>query len=186
MNDDPHLIDESLAGNSAAFGELVCRYQDRLYHSLVHVTGSAEDARDIAQDAFVQAFVKLETFQRTSAFFTWLYRIAFNLAISQRRRRKPTASIEQARETGGHEPVEDGGGPGDRLELRERAGLVRAALATLSDEHRQVLVLREMEGCDYETIGAMLDLPIGTVRSRLHRARTQLRDQLKGVLSADG
>jgi len=185
VNDDAHLIDESLAGKSAAFGELVCRYQDRLYNSLVHITGSAEDARDIAQDAFVQAFVKLETFQRTSAFFTWLYRIAFNLAVSQRRRRKPTVSVEQAREATGHEPIDDGGAPGDRLELRERAGLVQAALAALSDEHREVLVLREMEGCDYETIGEMLDLPIGTVRSRLHRARTQLRDQLKEVLSAE-
>src|SRR5690349_3506078 len=75
---DDQLIAEALAGNSSAFGQLVRKYQDRLYNAVVHVAGCAEDARDVVQDAFVQAFVKLETFQGSSAFYTWLYRIAFN------------------------------------------------------------------------------------------------------------
>jgi RNA polymerase sigma-70 factor (ECF subfamily) len=182
VNDDTQLIDETLAGKSVAFGHLVRRYQDRLYNTIVHVTGSAEDAEDVVQEAFVQAFVKLDTFQRSSAFFTWLYRIAFNAAISQRRRRKPTVSVEETREVSGREPIDNGRAPGDRLEQEERVDQVRRALATLSEEYRAVLVLREMEGCDYETISEMLDLPIGTVRSRLHRARIQMREELKAVL----
>ncbi len=104
MNDDLALIDEALHGNSSAFGRLVTRYQDRLYNTLVHVTGSAEDGRDVCQDAFVQAFVKLHTFQRSSAFYTWLYRIALNMAASRRRRKKPTISVDQHRELTGYEP----------------------------------------------------------------------------------
>ena len=182
MNDDAQLIDATLAGDSVAFGELVRRYQDRLYNTIVHVTGSAEDARDVCQEAFVQAFVKLESFKRNAAFFTWLYRIAFNMSVSHRRRQRPTLSVDAARETTGLEPIDGGAAPGDRLEQQERVDQVRCALAALSEEHRAILVLREMEGCDYDTISQMLDLPIGTVRSRLHRARLQLRDQLKTVL----
>jgi RNA polymerase sigma-70 factor (ECF subfamily) len=177
---DAQLIDEAIGGDSAAFGQLVTRYQDRLYNTLVHVVGSADAARDVAQDALVQAYVKLETFERASGFYTWLYRIAMNMAISYRRREKPTASVEHARETLGHEPLDRGASPGARLEQEERACQVRAALATLSEEHRTILILREIDGCAYEQIAEILDLPIGTIRSRLFRARLQLRDQLKG------
>ncbi len=83
MNDDAQLIDDALAGNSSAFGRLVTRYQDRLYNTLVHVVGSTDEAYDVVQDAFVQAYLKLRSFQHNSAFYTWLYRIAFNLAISR-------------------------------------------------------------------------------------------------------
>ncbi len=150
MKDDAQLIDEALEGDSAAFGQLVSRYQDRLYNTLVHVVGSADGAYDAVQDAFVQAYVKLDTFERASAFYTWLYRIACNLAISKRRRQKPTVSVEQAREVQGHEPADRGAPPGDRLERQERACQVRAALARLSEEHRTILVLREIDGCSYE------------------------------------
>jgi RNA polymerase sigma-70 factor (ECF subfamily) len=183
--DDFHLIDEALAGRSAAFGDLVLRYQDRLYNTLVHVTGSLEDARDVAQEAFVQAFIKLESFQRSSAFYTWLYRIALNLSISRRRRRKPSISVDEARETSGDEPVGHDDAPGDRLQREERARQVQAALQRLSEEHRGVLVLREIDGYSYDEIAVMLEVPVGTVRSRLHRARLMLRDELKEVLSED-
>ena len=186
MNDDAILIEKTLAGQSAAFGELVRKYQDRLYNTVVHVVGSSEDARDVVQDAFVQAFVKLESFQHSSAFYTWLYRIAFNVAASLRRRRKPAVSLEMTREVTGQEPVDKEAGPDERLEQDERVQQVRDALATLSEDHRVVLVLREIDGCCYETIAEILDLPIGTVRSRLHRARLQLREQLKEVLMIDG
>ena len=185
MKDDALLIDEALGGVSAAFGQLVQKYQDRLYNTIVHVAGSTEEALDVVQEAFVQAFLKLDTFQRTAAFYTWLYRIAFNVAISRRRRMRTTVSVDEAREATGDEPASRDPDPTERLEREERAGQVQAALATLSDEHRAVLVLREIDGCCYETIADMLDLPVGTVRSRLHRARLQLREQLKGVLQAD-
>ena len=182
VNDEPQLIRASLAGDSASFGQLVCRYQDRLYHTVVHVVGSREDARDLVQDAFVQAFLRLESFQGASAFYTWLYRIALNLSLSWKRKQRPNQSVDHSRELAGDEPVDRGARPEQNLDQRERACQVRAALAQLSDEHRRVLVLREMEGASYETIAEMLDLPIGTVRSRLHRARLELRDQLREVL----
>lgn len=179
MKDDFQLIDETLAGDRNAFGSLVLRHQDRLFTALVHVLGSRSDAEDVVQDAFVQAFLKLPTFQRTSAFYTWLYRIAFNLAVSQRRKRRPELSVEETREYGGDEPVANHSDVSAHVEREEGVAQIRAALARLSDEHRAILVLRELEGCDYETIAGMLDLPVGTVRSRLHRARSQLREILK-------
>ncbi len=185
MNDDTLLIADTLAGQSEAFGHLVRKYQDRLYNTVYHVAGNAEDARDVVQDAFVQAFVKLDTFQGKSAFYTWLYRIAFNVAATYRRRRRPAASVEHLRETAGLEPVSGEGEPHEHAIREERVGQVHEALAELSDEHRNILVLREIDGCCYETISEILDLPIGTVRSRLHRARLQLRDQLKEVLTID-
>lgn len=185
MNDDFELIEQTLQGRPAAFGLLVEKHQDRLYNTLVHVTGHAEDARDVAQDAFVQAFLRLETFQRGSAFFTWLYRIAFNVAATRRRRKRPSVSVEQLREATGQEPVDRSEQPGDQIEQEERRCQVREAIAQLDEDYRVVLVLREIDGCCYERIAEILDVPVGTVRSRLHRARLQLREQLKQVLALE-
>jgi RNA polymerase sigma-70 factor (ECF subfamily) len=185
VNDDAQLIDEVLAGQSVSFGRLVTKYQDRLYNALVHVIGSADEASDVVQDAFVQAFLKLGSFRRSSAFYTWLYRIAFNVSMSRRRRRWPMISVEQAREASGREPLARDAGPSARLERQERVGQVQAALAVMSEEHRAVLVLREMDGLCYESIAEVLDLPVGTVRSRLHRARLELCEQLKEVLQEE-
>jgi RNA polymerase sigma-70 factor (ECF subfamily) len=161
---------------------LVQRYQDRLYNTLLHVVGDHEEARDAVQDAFVQAFVKLHTFQGSSTFYTWLSRIAFNLAATRQRRKHYAGSIEQIRQRSGAEPVDQAGGPAEQLERDERCRMVRAAIAALRQDHRAVLVLREIDGFCYETIAEILDLPVGTVRSRLHRARLQLREHLKQML----
>lgn len=185
MKDDAQLIEEALAGASAAFGQLVTKYQDRLYNTIVHVVGCREEAYDVVQDAFVQAYLKLEGFQGASAFYTWLYRITFNVAVSRRRRQKPTISMDRTRQLTGEEPISRCASPSMRLEQQERVEQIQAALTTLTEEHRSVLVLREIDGCCYETIGEILDLPVGTVRSRLHRARMQLRDHLKSVLQED-
>jgi RNA polymerase sigma-70 factor (ECF subfamily) len=178
LSDDALLIEATLAGDKAAFGQLVGRYQDRLYNSLFRVLGSAEDARDLVQDAFVQAYVKLSSFRGTSAFYTWLYRIAFNLAMSHIRKQRPTASLDGRKSACGEEPVDGQPAPDAGITQRERVELVHAALAELSTEYRQILVLRELEGCRYDEIAEILDLPAGTVRSRLFRARMQLRDRL--------
>jgi len=178
LSDDASLIAATLAGDTAAFGRLVQTHQDRLYNSLLRVLGSADDAADIAQDAFVQAYVKLDSFRGGSAFYTWLYRIAFNLAMSQRRRQHNAASLDQMKSLIGSEPM-DGQPTADAGVLaQERADLVHAALAELSMEHRQILVLREIDGCRYDEIAEILDLPVGTVRSRLFRARLEMRDLL--------
>ncbi len=179
MKDDALLIAETLAGDSAAFGLLVTKYQNRLYNSVAHMTGDAEDAKDTVQDAFVQAFVKLESFRQSSGFYTWLYRIAFNLSISRHRRKKSAVSVERLRESSGHEPIEPGEGPEGHAKQNETCRQVREAIAQLPEEQRSVLVLREIDGCDYESIASILEVPIGTVRSRLSRARLGLRDLLK-------
>jgi RNA polymerase sigma-70 factor (ECF subfamily) len=182
VNEDAQMIDRTLQGDSGAFGQLVCKYQDRLFNVMVHVVGDRDEAEDVVQDAFVQAFVKLATFRGRSAFFTWLYRIAFNVSVSRRRRRRPEHSVEAVRESSGIEPIDLQETAEARVEREERASQLQRALAELSGEHRTILVLREIEGCPYEAISEILELPIGTVRSRLHRARMQLRELLKGVL----
>ncbi len=182
VKDDSQLIEEALAGETVSFGKLVRKYQDRLYNTLVHVTGSRHEAEDVAQEAFLQAYTKLSSFQGKSNFYTWLYRIAFNTSISRRRRRRSQASLDQVQEKTGCEPADPSDAPDAQLQRQERVELLRAALNELSEEHRRILVLREIDGCCYETISEALCLPVGTVRSRLHRARIQLRDRLKQVL----
>jgi RNA polymerase sigma-70 factor (ECF subfamily) len=182
LSDDASLIAATLAGDTAAFGRLVREYQDRLYNSLLRVLGgdrgAADDAADIVQDAFVQAYTKLDTFRGNSAFYTWLYRIAFNLAMSQRRREHREASLDQMKLLAGAEPVDGQPTAEAGVLQQERAELVHSALAELSFEHRQILVLREIDGCRYDEIAEILDLPVGTVRSRLFRARLEMRDLL--------
>ncbi|HEY1066398.1 MAG TPA: sigma-70 family RNA polymerase sigma factor, partial [Pirellulales bacterium] len=143
------------------------------------------DAQDVVQEALVQAYLKLATFQRTSAFYTWLYRIAFNVAMTQRRKKRPTASIEESREAGLPDPIDDGAAPSARMEQLERAHQVQTCLAALSEEHRSILVLKDVDDLRYEEIAEILQIPIGTVRSRLFRARMQLKEKLKEVLQED-
>ncbi len=185
LRNDELLVKATLAGNRQAFGELVERYQVRLFNTLVRVLGSRDDASEVLQDAFVQAYTKLETFRGSSQFYTWMYRVALNLACSHRRRnkrRRDEQSVDQIRELSGTEPMDHGLQPEQTAVRLEQAELVQAALLEISDEHRQILVLREMEDCSYETIAQILDLPVGTVRSRLFRARLQLKEKLESMM----
>jgi RNA polymerase sigma-70 factor (ECF subfamily) len=182
VNDDAPLIDRSLQGDTAAFGTLVQRYEHQLFRAVALVVSAREDAEDVVQETFVQAYLKLSTFQRQSAFFTWLYRIAFNFALTRRRRHKPQASLDAAREHAGIDVPDRAPAVDSQLLLSERATLLRAALDELGGEQRAILVLREMEGLEYDTIAQVLEIPGGTVRSRLHRARLQLRELLKAKL----
>ena len=175
VKDETELIQEAQRGNSQSFGELVRAHQDRLYTSLLHVVDCPEEAYDVVQDAFVQALLKITSFNFQSKFYTWLYRIAFNRAMTTQRRQRPTVSVEQSREISGWDLLDPADPPDDSLLRQERAIFVRRALNELSEEHRAVMVLREVENCDYETIATILEISVGTVRSRLHRARDQMR-----------
>lgn len=186
--DDQQLIDECLSGQTEAFGQLVVRYQDRLFNSLVNILGSADDARDVAQEAFVNAFEKLSTFRGHSAFYSWLFRIAMNAAVSSKRKtRRMSTSVDAARERSGAEPADARADirPSHQLETAERQLLVQQALAELADDFRVVLVLKEMEGLRYEEIADVVGCPVGTVRSRIHRARSELRRKLERLLKAE-
>ena len=185
---DQSLIEDCLAGRRDAFGQLVDRYQNRLFHSLLHLLGSSEDAQDAAQDAFVQAFEKLASFRGQSQFYSWLFRIAFNLAVSSKRKsRRMTVSLEARREASGLEPpdVNPATEPSYAMDVSDRQRLVQQALAELSAEFRTALVLKEMDGMSYEEIADIVDVPLGTVRSRIHRARVELRDKLSVLLRSE-
>ena len=185
--DEQQLIDESKAGHPEAFGRLVTRYQDRLYNALLRILGSSEDARDAIQDSFVQAFQKLDTFRGDSRFYSWLFRIAYNAAISRKRKSRPTASIDANREASGMEPVDSrpDNQPSHQMEISERQAIVQQALAEIAEEYRTVVVLKEIEGFSYADIAEVVNCPVGTVRSRLHRARQELRAKLQILMNQE-
>jgi len=190
VNDAPDqtLIDRCLAGQTEAFGVLVERYQHRLYGSLVHVVGSRDQAQDIAQDAFAHAFEKLSSFRGQSAFYSWLFRIALNAAVSARRKtRRISGSVDAHREATGAEPIDTrtSTAPDHAAHVADRQQLVQRALAQLPEEYRTALVLKEMDDLKYEEIADILGVPLGTVRSRIHRARQELRTRLQWALQAE-
>lgn len=158
------------------------RYQDRLYNSIFRVVDNAEDAYDVVQEAFLNAYQSLNSFKGDAEFFTWLYRIAFNAAISLKRKRKAVLRLEWGSgDKPGIEPLDESAfsQPGATIQRFEDDAMLQAALNRLSPEHRAVLVLKEIEGQKYEDIALILDVPIGTIRSRLHRARSELRELLQ-------
>jgi RNA polymerase sigma-70 factor, ECF subfamily len=179
--DDHRLIAECLQGRTSAFGELVCRYQDRLYNTVYRLLDNAEDAQDVVQEAFLNAYQSLDSFKGDALFFTWLYRIAVNTAISLKRKQRLVLSLNAGREDGhAVEPMDaaETNQPGHALERAEEERRVQRALNRLSPEHRAVLVMKDMEGQKYETMAEVLQVPVGTIRSRLHRARVELREVL--------
>lgn len=179
--DDRRLIADCLDGDNAAFGELVRRHQDRLYNTVYRLVENAEDALDVVQEAFLNAYQSLDSFKGDAQFFTWLYRIAVNTAISLKRKRRVLARIPDRNGENPIEPADQSelNRPGHAIEQAEEEQKLHRALARLSQEHRVVLVMKELEGQKYEDIAATLGVPIGTVRSRLHRARLELRELLE-------
>ena len=174
---DVDTIQEVIGGDRQAFAKLATKYQERLFNSLTYVLQDRAEAEDVVQEALTQAYLKLSSFRHEGAFYTWLYRIAWNIACTRRRRRRREVSLEQLCEVSGTELAEAPRiAPEDREDSVYR---VRKALADVSERFRTVLVLRHLEGHSYDTIAKMLDLPVGTVRSRIHRGRTELRSKLE-------
>ena len=174
--DDHTLIRLVLEGNTSAFDVIVRRYNTKVYSLAYRLLNSVEDAEDVAQDTFSQAFKGLVSFRGTSKFYTWLFRITYNLAISQRRKRKPALSLNSQTDSQGEITLpSDDASPMKNMEDEEGKTLMDRALGLLSLDHRAGLVLKEIEGFSYEEIALSLGVPVGTVRSRLHRARLELR-----------
>lgn len=202
--EDADLVRKVQAGDVASFAGLVLKYQDRVYNVCLRMSGHAEEARDLAQETFVRAFDGIGRFEHKSGFYTWLFRIAANLALSWRRkeRRMRLTSLNgqeddsglQAGSNDGDQAVNlrvagrraQGEGPPEELRRKETQQAVADALVQLDDDQRIVLVLREIEELDYQAIAEVLGLPIGTVRSRLHRARLAMRDLLKPMMENVG
>jgi RNA polymerase sigma-70 factor (ECF subfamily) len=185
--DDRVLVAQVKAGQTQHYGELVRRYQDRIFNTCWRICGHLEDARDLTQEAFLKAFESLDAFREESGFYTWIFRVATNLAISHRRgaRRNKAlldgqAGIVRSQADALVRRMEQSAAdsPGEACDVSAR---VAALLQTLDDEQRAVVVLRDIEGFDYQQISTILGVPTGTVKSRLHRARMALRDAITGA-----
>jgi RNA polymerase sigma-70 factor (ECF subfamily) len=180
--DDDRLIAACRSGKTEAFGVLVRRYQDRLYPTVFRLTGCAEDALDLLQEAFLRAYQKLDHFNGESSFYTWVYRIAVNLGLSELRKRRHAVSGGLPRNPRDLRAEDD---PAISLERAERDEQIQQALGALAPDHRTIVVMKEFDDLRYDEISAMLGIPVGTVRSRLHRARCELRERLRGLFDDD-
>jgi|WetSurMetagenome_2_1015567.scaffolds.fasta_scaffold447284_1 RNA polymerase sigma factor (sigma-70 family) len=168
------LISMAQRGDREAYGELVCMHRAGTINVVYRMCGDAAAAEDAAQEAFIRAWQHLGSFQPRATFRSWLYRIAVNAALDGLRREKPTADVEELGEVlPSSERVEA------RVEQDQRIERVRRAVLGLPDAARAVLVLREYEGLSYEEIAAALEIPMGTVMSRLNYARKCLLERLK-------
>jgi RNA polymerase sigma-70 factor, ECF subfamily len=175
---DSEIIERVLAGDHAAYATLVERHQPQILRLLERLVGCRDTAQDLAQEAFIAAFRGLKSFQQKSSFSTWLHRIACNKATSAARRRRPVPLAPTA------DPVAESSDVSARLEQADRQQAVKQALAQLDQRYRAVVVLADMEDATYESIAGILDIPVGTVRSRLHRARMELRERLRPFVAA--
>ena len=179
---DGELVRRCQGGEGQAFNELVVRHQDKIYNLLCRFCGNAEDAGDVSQRTFINAFRKIAEFKGDSAFSTWIYRIAFNQAVSFRREQKHRpVSLTQKEEEPLHEPADERA-PEEGLESDETRRKVQQALALLDEADRRVILLKDIQGCSYDEIADALRIPKGTVRSRLHRARLELKAKLKSFI----
>ena len=183
--EDLKLVRASKNGDHEAFNQLVLKYQERIFNTIWRLTGEYETARDLTQDAFLNAYRGLAKFRENASFFTWLFRIAINLGTSARRqyaRRKKNRSLtcydENNELQDWIEPVSTENDPIQSLEEKEREQFVKKAIADMEEPFRNILVLRDIEGLSYEEIQEILECPIGTVRSRIHRARLMIKDKL--------
>ncbi len=175
---DSDLIQRALAGDQRGYEELVERYQNRLFASIRNDVGCATMAEDIVQDAFIRAFTHLDSFRGNSHFYTWLYRIALNSRRSYLRKNRVTVPIDSLVEVQCRVEVTSPDAPARSVERSEERSEVVAALSRLDENYRRILILREWDGFDYAQIAEILQVKMGTVRSRLARARARLRKEL--------
>lgn len=203
------LVRRAATGDRLAFEALVARYEVQVYNVALRMMGNHADASDMAQEAIIQAFRKIGTFRGESGFGTWLYRIVTNRCLDELRRRRrrgeqlvPVGSWEPSGEGGDRRPgidewgasqgrddgLQDGhaAGPEEAYERLEMQEVIRRALERLSEDHRTVIVLREIQGLSYEEIAEAMECSIGTVKSRLSRAREALRDVLESFGTRPG
>jgi RNA polymerase sigma-70 factor, ECF subfamily len=171
--DDLSVVRQCLAGDAASFESLVTRYQRVFFTIAVRMLGDREDASDVVQNAFIKIYEKLHTYDPARRFFSWAYRIVVNECLNAQRARRPVEPISS--------DLPSVGGPLETFESEERRQRVRQALLTLSFEHREVVVLRHFTELSYDEIGSTLNLPVATVKSRLHAARQRLARVLLGM-----
>ncbi len=193
LETDQTLVERAQSGDKRAFELLVVRYQSRLSRLLSRLVRDPAELEDVTQEAFIRAYRALGSFRGESAFYTWLYRIGMNTAknhLAASGRRIPSTSQrvqdEDAESSDDARTPRDLGTPESLLLSREVADTVNRAMETLPDELRSAIQLRELEGLSYEEIATLMDCPIGTVRSRIFRAREAIAGRLRPLLDLGG
>lgn len=180
--EEKQLIQQAAAGDAAAFEALVLRYQTQVYSLAYRMVGNEADAQDLAQEAFVRAWRALDSFQFSSQFSTWLYRLTSNICIdflrSQKKRKHISLTVlqddeQQQWDMPDHRPL-----PEEQMIVAQEREALAKAIAALDPEYRQVLILRIVNDCSYQQISQIMGIREGTVKSRLSRAREQLRKKL--------
>ena len=185
--EDGALVLRVAAGDDEAFGELVRRYEHRIYAFCARMLHDKEEAEDVAQDVFLTLYRSAGDFRGESQFSTWLFRIAKNQTLNrikylERRGRSKKRSLDEHADDGPKAlPDARAERPDDRIADRQTADLVHEAIGALAEDHRAVVVLRDMEDLSYEEISDITGLPIGTVKSRIHRGRTALAKRLSRI-----
>ncbi len=190
-DEDISLVARSRRGDKDAFACLVVKYQDRIFNALFRMTGNRDDAAELAQETFLRVLQSLKRFDERSRFSTWLWAIALNLCTSKLRRRRVermagvsiSAGPASNNPDGAHiDPADGARTPAAQAQNSELRSAIEDAILLLDKEHREVVVLRDIEKMEYEQIAGALGLPEGTVKSRLHRARMELRAKLEKFL----
>lgn len=188
---DRILVERVQAGDKQAFGLLVAKYQRKLGRLVARMVRDSAEVEDIVQDSFIRAYRALPGFRNDSAFYTWLYRIGVNTAknwlVTHGRRALATSTVESEEDGEGQsapEPLRDSDTPERLLMTKQIGQTVNAAMEALPEDLRTAISLREIEGMSYEDIARVMDCPIGTVRSRIFRARDAISAKLRPLLDA--
>lgn len=183
-SDEMDFVNKARQGDLLAFDDLVRRYQERIYATVFHMTSNHEDANDLTQETFIKAHQALKSFKGDSSFFTWIYRIAVNKTINLLKQRKNRIhiSLNDMDINAENDPelvsLVSNNTPRRDMNLSELQEKLNAAMLTLSEDHRLVVTLHDIQGLSHEEIGKIMDCNVGTVRSRLFYARQQLQAQL--------
>lgn len=187
MVTDEDLLAQSLDGSITAFEVIVNRYKDRLFNFVVRFVGDQETAEDIVQDTFLRAYRNRGSFQAVAKFSTWIYTIAGNLAKSELRRRKRWRflSLGSPDERGNvFELADTTSNPDKDTETLMAEAKIEEAIAGLPDHYREAVILRDVDGLDYDEISVIVGVPLGTVKSRINRGRLRLQEELGDLASA--
>jgi RNA polymerase sigma factor (sigma-70 family) len=185
---DSQLVERARSGDLPAYDQLVRRYQERVYATVYHMTSNHEDANDLTQDSFIKAYRALRSFKGDSSFYTWIYRIAINKTINflKQRKNRIHLSLNDLDLNAEHDPdlvaLVSEKTPRRALNLAELNEKLNTAMQKLSDTHRLVVTLHDVQGLPHEEIGRIMDCNVGTVRSRLFYARQQLQGFLSEYL----
>lgn len=185
---DQQLVERAQRGDKQAFGLLVAKYQRKLARLLSRMIRDPAEVEDVAQEAFIKAYRALPSFRGDSAFYTWLYRIGVNTAknhLVSQGRRAPTSTEVDSEEAEGYEEgdlLRDNDTPERLLATKQIGETVNVAMDALPEELRMAIMLREIEGLSYEEIASVMECPIGTVRSRIFRAREAIAERLRPLL----